>query len=439
MRNRLFFRFCITILMLLFIAPYHYALAEEKEADYFWGDVSYDDYSGVTDDNMGTYKPKDCDNYEITLDARYKLHIKLGVDITTKGSDGTFTFSITQNEELSKGFYEDIYLSRYDESRNNIIEIELDPGTYQLQVAFVSGESDSVSYNLSVEYTRINSKTEAMEDNATISFASKSYTLTMDKSDSYDFDTFEFYEEVKIKSRLEYDPSEISWKSSNKKIASVDKEGSITAHAPGTITLTATLPNGKKASCEITVPDPTYKLNKTKGSIYAGASITLKIIANPTDQQQKVQWESFDKSIASVSKTGKVTGKKSGKCFISATLPNGTVLLSMITVKNKPEIIDVADYLKNPTALLKKQNDSFEFTYKNGVITYAKITGEDATFYGLNPGEVNMASFLIPDYELISSETVFMGKESVYKKKATGEMIYITESLLTIYTIEYYR
>lgn len=437
MKKRLFYGLCMALLMLLGIGPVQSVSAEEKETEYLWGEVSYDDYSSVTDENITTYKPKDCDTYEITLEDRYKIHITLEPDDLSDEQNGYVTFSIDQ-DELSKGFYENIHLSS-KKSKNNIIDIELDPGTYQLQVAFVPGGYDSVSYDICLEYTKINTKAELAKDTATISFKSKTYTLTMDNMDSYDDRPFDFYEEVNIKSKIDYEPSEITWKSSNKKIASVDQEGNVTAHTPGTVTLSATIPNGKKATCKITVPVPTYKINKTKGTIYAGESIALKVIANPAGQSIKVKWESSDKSIASVGTTGKVTGKKSGKCSIYANLPDGTFLISVITVKIKPEIIDVADYLKDPTALLKKQNDSFEFEYKNGVITYAKITGENATFYGLNPGEVNMASFLIPDYELINTETVFMGQESVYKKKSTGEMIYITESLLTISSIEYFR
>jgi hypothetical protein len=373
--KRFIIRFCILFVVFI-LTPAQSVFAEDKEAEYLWGEVSYDDYSGVNDENIETYIPTDCDTYEINLDTRYKIHIELDLDITTSGQDGNVNFSISQ-DELSKGFYEDIYLSRYEECRNNIIDIELDPGTYQLQVGFVSGESDSVSYSISLEYTRINSKAEAMNDNATISFETKSYTLTMEEVNYYDDGCFDFYDEVNIKSDLIYEPFEVTWKSSNKRIASVDKEGDVTAHAPGTITLTATLPNGKKASCTITVPDPTFKISKTKSTIYVGESISINVIANPADQIQKIQWTSSSKSIASVGINGKVTGKKAGKCTISAKLPNGKVLKCNMTVKAKPEIVDVADYLNDPNALSKKQNDSFEFKYKNGKITYALITGED--------------------------------------------------------------
>ena len=45
----------------------------------------------------------------------------------------------------------------------------------------------------------------------------------------------------------------IKWKSSNKKVATVDKNGKVTAKKKGTCVITAVTSNGKKAKCKITV------------------------------------------------------------------------------------------------------------------------------------------------------------------------------------------
>ena len=45
----------------------------------------------------------------------------------------------------------------------------------------------------------------------------------------------------------------VTWKSSNKKVATVDKNGKVTAKKKGTCVITATTSNGKKAKCKITV------------------------------------------------------------------------------------------------------------------------------------------------------------------------------------------
>ena len=48
------------------------------------------------------------------------------------------------------------------------------------------------------------------------------------------------------------------------------------------------------------------KLNKTKATIYVGKTVTLKLKNN----KKKVKWTTSNKKIATVSKKGKVKGKK---------------------------------------------------------------------------------------------------------------------------------
>lgn len=56
------------------------------------------------------------------------------------------------------------------------------------------------------------------------------------------------------------------------------------------------------------------KLNKTKATIYVGKTVTLKLKNN----KKKVKWTTSNKKIATVSKKGKVKGKKAGKVTITA-------------------------------------------------------------------------------------------------------------------------
>ena len=56
------------------------------------------------------------------------------------------------------------------------------------------------------------------------------------------------------------------------------------------------------------------KLNKTKATIYVGKTVRLKL----KNTKKKVKWSSSNKKIATVSKKGKVKGKKAGKVTITA-------------------------------------------------------------------------------------------------------------------------
>ena len=71
------------------------------------------------------------------------------------------------------------------------------------------------------------------------------------------------------------------------------------------------------------------KINKTKATVYIGRSITLKVKGT----SGKVTWSTKNKKIATVSKSGKVTGKKTGKTTITAKV-NKKSMKCKVTVKN---------------------------------------------------------------------------------------------------------
>lgn len=76
-------------------------------------------------------------------------------------------------------------------------------------------------------------------------------------------------------------------------------------------------------------------LNKTKKSVYIGKKYTLKLIDKngKTISNSKIKWSRSNKTVASVSKKGVVTGKKAGKIKITATY-KGEKYTAVITVKS---------------------------------------------------------------------------------------------------------
>lgn len=75
------------------------------------------------------------------------------------------------------------------------------------------------------------------------------------------------------------------------------------------------------------------KLNKTKVTIYVGKTVKLKIKNNKSNK--KVKWSSRNKKVATVTKKGKVKGKKAGKATIIAKVGNKKYKCK-VTVKNIP-------------------------------------------------------------------------------------------------------
>ncbi len=123
---------------------------------------------------------------------------------------------------------------------------------------------------------------------------------------------------------------DITWKSSDTKIATVSAKGKVTAKSAGKATITATR-NGKKISCVITVKN--LKLSATKFTIYTGDSKTLTL----TGAFDTVTWSSSNKSVATVNASGKVTAKKAGTVTVTAT-HNKISYKCTVTVKKKPAI-----------------------------------------------------------------------------------------------------
>ena len=115
------------------------------------------------------------------------------------------------------------------------------------------------------------------------------------------------------------------WKSSKKKVATASGAGVITAKKEGTTKITVTTVRGKKkASIKVKVIDPykatAVRINRT-GLVLVplGSPVQLGAVMTPANSTSKLTWKSSKKKIATVSKTGVVTGKKLGKAKITVT------------------------------------------------------------------------------------------------------------------------
>lgn len=109
--------------------------------------------------------------------------------------------------------------------------------------------------------------------------------------------------------------SSITWKSSKTSVATVDKNGKITAKGVGNTDVIAITSGGKKAVCKITVKPVTISILSDNSNIYRGFSAQLKA---KTNNGSKVSWKKFNNNIAGLTSTGKLTAKKAGKITITA-------------------------------------------------------------------------------------------------------------------------
>lgn len=132
-----------------------------------------------------------------------------------------------------------------------------------------------------------------------------------------------------------------SWTSSKKSVATVDKNGKITATSKeGTAVITVTLASKKTAKVTVTVKMiRTTKLTKVPKtlSLTTGKKYTLKPVVTPSNSQEKVTYKSSNTKIATVSSTGVITAKKVGK--VTITVQSGKQKATVtLTVKKAPAL-----------------------------------------------------------------------------------------------------
>ncbi|MDE5828965.1 MAG: Ig-like domain-containing protein [Duncaniella sp.] len=130
--------------------------------------------------------------------------------------------------------------------------------------------------------------------------------------------------------------TDLTWTSSNEKVATVDEKGEITALSAGSTIITATTTNGLTASCELTVIVPVSGLilNESEASIEIGKSITLSATVEPDDATEiKLIWSSSNEEVATVDEEGVVTAVAVGEAIITVTAHNGISASCVVTVK----------------------------------------------------------------------------------------------------------
>ena len=130
---------------------------------------------------------------------------------------------------------------------------------------------------------------------------------------------------------------EITWKSDNTGIATVDGNGKVTAVGNGTTKITATTANGKSASCTVTVTTAITSLtvSPTSKTLKTGETVQLTAAKNPSNATEGITWTSSNSSVATVNQNGLVTAKGSGTATITVkSSTGGKSATCTITVSN---------------------------------------------------------------------------------------------------------
>ena len=133
----------------------------------------------------------------------------------------------------------------------------------------------------------------------------------------------------------------VSLSSSNESVATVNNFGKVTGIAPGKATITATSGN---VSCSATItvvaassstsePTQSISLNTNYVVLKPGASKTITGKVSPSSASQSLTFQSQNKSIATVSSSGVITGVSTGAT--SVIVSNGTISTSVTVIVNR--------------------------------------------------------------------------------------------------------
>lgn len=139
----------------------------------------------------------------------------------------------------------------------------------------------------------------------------------------------------------------VTYKSSNKKIATVSSKGTVIGKKKGTVKITATSKKNKKvkSTIKITVKDlkaSSVKLNTTSKTVASGKTTTLKATVKGAAgfYNQGVTWKSSNTKVATVSSKGVVKGIAAGQTTITATEKGGSKKATCLITVTEPVKVD---------------------------------------------------------------------------------------------------
>ena len=187
----------------------------------------------------------------------------------------------------------------------------------------------------------------------------------------------------------------VTFRSSNTSIATVDDRGYVYAKRNGNTTITIETDDGK-ASATVKVYISAYdeddeyydstlrniyityddEILKDKFEVMEKATIQLGIKASPSSASKKVNWRSSNKKIATVDSNGKVTGVTPGTCTVYATSTSNSSKRDSITIV-------VTDYVRYPDKITVMPQENAVFETGELVYFTATLYPEDTTEEGI--------------------------------------------------------
>lgn len=217
--------------------------------------------------------------------------------------------------------------------------------------------------------------------------------------------------------------SKVSFTSSNSSVASVDDYGNITACKKGSARLYATVDGIKIGPCTIAVSNPSLP-NAIQEGILLSKGKTSQIKLKGLSAKSKVKYSSNKKSVATVSKSGKVKAKKKGNAYITVWVDGASMDVyvgvadkrAVAAVKQAKKIISKSTY-SQPKRMQQGFYDcsslvwrSYQYTnsgYLLGNTSYAPTAAAQAEYMARSKKVLSMG--YLDESKLLPGDLLFFG------------------------------
>ena len=222
----------------------------------------------------------------------------------------------------------------------------------------------------------------------------------------------------------------VSWSTSKKSVATVSSKGKVTARKAGSATIRAKVA-GKTLSCKVTVKN--VALNKSKVTLYSGSSTTLKLYGGTIKSVK-----SSRTSVATISKSGKLTAKNAGSATIYVYSTKKKRYTCKVTVKARLSankvVLPVGDYTKiylrgATLKSVKTSSTSVATVSKDGkyIVIRAKKKGS-ATITAYDTGKHKYSCSVRVEAPSLSKTSLSLDPDETYTLKLNGNTQKVTWS-----------
>ena len=185
--------------------------------------------------------------------------------------------------------------------------------------------------------------------------------LSVNKGSSY---------KLKMNIEPENFTDEVSWRSSDVNVATVDDNGLITAKSTGTATIKI-MAGDESAICKVTVLQPVERIYLSKDSVSLDALDTYQLTASVYPENaynREIEWKTADDTVATVDETGMIRALKKGSTTVTAVAKDGSGVSSRactITVRNNAHVAQTVEEMESPHNYENNCSDFWIYTMEN--------------------------------------------------------------------------